>query len=150
MPVRSRKVRKLRGSRLHGWGISGQHRGGGMRGGRGDSGKFKHKWTYVTKYSLENIGKKGFHCPTRQSHSIINVSQLDDLVQRLTISGKSLQKVKNKYIIDLTNLGFDKLLGSGRIETPLSVRVASYSEVAKKKIEGVGGTIVTSSEATEQ
>jgi large subunit ribosomal protein L15 len=121
-----------------------------MRGGRGDSGKFKHKWTYVTKYSLENIGKKGFHCPTHQSHNIINVSQLDDLVQRLTISGKPLQKVKNMYTIDLTNLGFDKLLGSGRIETPISVRVASYSEVAKKKIEGVGGTIVTSSAATEQ
>ena len=114
MPVRFRKVRKLRGSRLHGWGISGQHRGGGMRGGHGEAGKFKHKWTYVTKYSLENLGKKGFHCPTRRLYNIINVNQLEDLVQRLTILGKPLHKVKNKYIIDLTNLGFDKLAGENR------------------------------------
>ena len=34
---REKRVRKLRGSKTHGWGSKKKHRGGGSRGGRGMS-----------------------------------------------------------------------------------------------------------------
>lgn len=62
MTTRKRKIRRQRGSRMHGWGVSGQHRDSGMRGGRGNAGRFKHKKTKTSQY--EKPGKHGFKNPT--------------------------------------------------------------------------------------
>ncbi|MGA2874798.1 MAG: 50S ribosomal protein L15, partial [Nitrososphaerales archaeon] len=50
MASRLRKVRRLRGSRTHGWGQIGQHRRTGSKGGSGMAGLHKHKWSYTVKY----------------------------------------------------------------------------------------------------
>jgi large subunit ribosomal protein L15 len=44
--------------------------------------------------------------------------------------------------VDLTRLGVDKLLGSGRIATPVAVRVTQVSAKAKAKLEGAGGKLL--------
>ncbi len=146
MPTRLRKTRKLRGSRTHGWGVSGQHRKSARTAGHGKSGWCKHKWTYFVKYHVKYPLKKdklnkGFKCPTSHTLKNINLSQLEDLVYRLENSGKPLNKIKNKYLIDLTELGYGKILGKGRVTASIIVSVSSYSELAKRKIEDVGGTI---------
>lgn len=141
MATRLRKVRKLRGSRTHGWGISGQHRGGGMRGGHGKAGWCKHKWSYIVKYGRGDIGKRGFRNPTNKSLRTLNLSQLEDLIRRLKTSAEPLSREGGRYLIDLKALGYEKLLGGGRIYTPVIVSAPEYSENAKKKLEEIGGAI---------
>jgi len=141
MATRLRKTRKMRGSRTHGWGVSGQHRKHGMKGGRGNAGKFKHKWTRTVKYGLKEIGKFGFRCPTSKPRSsTINIDELNQLIEKL--DEKNLVKDESgKPLIDLNKLGYGKLLGAGKITKPISIIVNECSEKAKKKIEEVGGSV---------
>ena len=46
-----------------------------------------------------------------------------------------------KDSIDLTEMGIDKLLGSGRISTALTVTVEEWSARAAEKIAAAGGSI---------
>ncbi len=145
MPHKLRKIRKKRGSRTHGFGRVGQHRGGGQRGGHGKAGFHKHKWTYVIKYEPDYFGKKGFTSPKslKQKVNVINVGTLDELAEKL-----STEKKKGKFFIDLENLGYTKLLGAGKVTKSLIVKVRSYSKSAAEKIKEAGGQILI--EAQEQ
>ena len=138
-----------------GWGQIGQHRKHGEKGGR-KVGRHKHLWTYVLRYEPDYFGKRGFKTP-QSIHGLnkpntINITQLDQLVDKLTHE-KRLTKQKGKTIIDLGTHGYQKLLATGKIEKPILVKVASYSENAAKKIEEAGGQIirigVEQEEATE-
>ncbi len=143
MPHKDRKVRKQRGSRTHGYGQIGQHRAGGGRGGHGKAGYDKHKWTYVLKYDPTYWEKKGF-VSTRtlgRKVNVINVGKLDDLADKLD-SEKKLERKDKKIFLDLESLGYDKLLGTGKIIKPMLVKVASYSEAASRKLEEAGGQIL--------
>jgi large subunit ribosomal protein L15 len=146
MPHKLRKVRKKRGSRTHGYGRVGQHRGGGQRGGHGKAGFHKHKWTYVIKYEPDYFGKKGFTSPKslRRKVNIINVGVLDETAEKF-----STRKEKGKFFIDLESLGYTKLLGTGNITKPLIVKVLSCSKSATEKIKGAGGQILIESEELE-
>jgi large subunit ribosomal protein L15 len=46
-----------------------------------------------------------------------------------------------KDSIDLTAMGIGKLLGSGRINTALTIKVEEWSAKAAEKIEAAGGSI---------
>jgi large subunit ribosomal protein L15 len=148
LPHKNRKVRKQRASRTHGYGQVGQHRsGGGGRGGHGKAGFDKHKWTYVLKYDPTYWEKKGF-VSTRtlgKKVSIINVGKLDDLVDKLD-SEKKLERKEKKIFLDLESLGYDKLLGTGKVSKPLLVKITSYSEAASRKLEEAGGEILKEKE----
>ena len=147
MPHKDRKVRKYRGSRTHGWGQVGQHRGRGGRGGTGKAGLDKHKWTYVLAHDPTYWEKKGFVSARTlgKTVSIINVGKLDDLADKLE-SEKKLEQKEKKIFLNLESLGYDKLLGTGEISKPLLVKVASYSESASKKLEEAGGSILKEGE----
>ena len=43
--------------------------------------------------------------------------------------------------IDLTEMGYDKLLGSGRIDRALNITVGSASARAIEKVEAAGGSV---------
>ena len=140
MPHKLRKVRKMRGSRTHGYGQIGQHRKG-SKGGR-KAGRHKHGWTYVIKHEPDYFEKKGFTSQKslREKINVINVGELDELVDELAAERK-LERKGKKNFLDLEKLGYNKLLGMGKITKPLMVKVSSYSEVAAKKIEEAGGKI---------
>lgn len=138
MPHKKRKVRKKRGSRTHGYGQVGQHRGGGQRGGHGKAGFHKHKWTYTVKYDPDRFGKHGFKRPTRKEVSAINVGKLDEQIESL-LDSKQTEKTKEGIKVYLNRLGFDKLLGKGKVTHPLIIQVDSCSKSAAKKIEEAGG-----------
>lgn len=136
MATRKKKTRKMRGSRLHGWGQSGQHRGSGMRGGTGKAGTFKHKRTSVLRYGT--IEKVGFTSPKSLNEPrMINVSELDLLTQP-----NQGQDKKAPVTLDLTSLGYDKLLGRGSVQRAFNIKVTKSSKSAAKKIEAAGGSIV--------
>jgi len=101
----------------------------------------------VVKHEPDYFGKKGFMSPRSlgQKTNVINVGELDELIERMGAEGQ-LEKKGGKVLLDLDRLGYDKLLGSGRITKPILVKVASHSEEAAKKVQEVGGQILEEAE----
>jgi large subunit ribosomal protein L15 len=129
MPHKLRKIRKTRGSRTQGYGRIGQHRDSGSKGAR-KVGRHKHLWSLIVTSEPSYFGKHGFTSP-KSLHtkvSTINLGKLDQLAQGVEIN--------------LTELGYTKLLGAGKITKPLTVHVASYSKSASEKIKLAGGKII--------
>ena len=124
------RTNKFRGrSRYHGRGKK-AGRGAGKRGGRGRAGIGKHKVMFRNKYLPGHWGMHGFNRdPSLRNVSVtVNVGQLEEMAA-------------GADSIDLTELGIDKLLGSGRVTTALSVTVESASAKAVEKIEAAGGSV---------
>ena len=137
MATRLRKTRKFRGSRTHGWGQIGQHRASGHKGGLGQSGLHKHLYSTLLKFDPDHFGHDSTHPP---HPNIIkkwaSVRDLDDLYAR---HGKL---EGNRKLIDLTSLGYDKLLGGGQVKNAYLVKVEQYTASAEDKIKKVGGEVL--------
>lgn len=146
MVVRKRpKSRKLRGrTRSMGWGRIGQHRKSGSRGGKGAAGMHKHKWTWVVKYHPDWFGKKGFKPVKSLSSEVssINVGELEELVMELEAKGELERDPEGRVVVDLHSMGFNKLLGRGRVSRPLTVKVLEATETSISKIVKAGGKVV--------
>ena len=129
MPTRSRKGRRYRGMRTHGYGQVGQHRHSGQRGGHGNAGLHKHKWTWLIKYDPDHFGRDPFRPPGYAKPTVwANVGDLDSLA-------------KGSKSLDLSALGIRKLLGSGRVKGAYEVKVISVTKRAQAKIEAAGGRV---------
>ena len=140
-PHKLRKIRKKRGTRTCGYGQVGQHRESGSQGYR-KGGFDKHAKTYVLKYMPNYFTYRGFTSPRSLLHkdNVINVGKLEEVIEKLSIENKMKNK-DGKVFLDLVELGYDKLLATGRVSKPIIVNITSYSEGAAKKIEEAGGKI---------
>ena len=127
------KKKKKRGSRTHGYGSKKKHRGKGSKGGRGYAGSKKHKIIGIRKYEPEHFKKKKLK--TKQE------SGMRDPVK--TINVKDLDMDFDEEEIDLKDMGIDKLLGKGKINRAVKVKVDNYSKKAKEKVEKAGGQIIS-------
>lgn len=129
MPHKLRKIRKFRGTRTVGYGRIGQHRDSGSKGNR-KVGRHKHLWSKVVTSCPNYFGKSGFTSPQSKNRieSTINLQKLDQLA-----TGKE---------INLTELGYTKLLGTGKITKALTIQVAAASKSAQAKVEEAGGKII--------
>ena len=128
MVVRFRKkVHKMRGYR-RGYGSKKKHRGKGSKGGKGFGGSTKHRRSWVYTKAPDHFGYTGFH-PLGKKPKALNVGDLE----RLATDGT----------VDLTALGYGKLLSKGAVRAPLTVRVAAATEKAKAKVEKAGGKVVS-------
>jgi len=136
------RTSKFRGSRTHGRGKK-AGRGAGLRGGRGNAGLHKHKWISVVKYCPDYFGHHGFKRPQSvvRDKVTMNLSEVEQALPSMAKDGFAVQK-DGKWSVDLTKLGVDKLLGSGRISTAISVKVAEASALALEKLKSAGGTLV--------
>ena len=56
---------------------------------------------------------------------------------------KKIQKEKDTFIVKLDDLGYDKLLGTGKLNHKLIIEAKAFSESAIKKIEESGGKTIT-------
>lgn len=128
-----KKVRRQRGSKLHGWGAKKKHRGKGSKGGHGMAGLLKHKKMWMLANDPDHFGRQGFKVPQRvaraNAEKAINLRTLDRISE-------------GRKEIDLSEMGYGKLLSTGKITKPLTVKVAKFTEEAKRKIEEAGGKIV--------
>ena len=151
-PHKLRKTRKRRGSRTMGWGQIGQHRKHGEKGGR-NVGKHKHLWSYVLRYEPDYFGKTGFKTPqsiTGESHpNTINIAQADQLIERQTRQ-KRISKKEGKPYIDLTALGYQKLLAKGKLTKAAIIKIDTWSEAAATKIQEAGGQIIGPAKEPEE
>jgi len=124
------KTKRFRGKRTFGKGKK-SGRGAGSRGGRGNSGLHKHKHMHMIKYIPDHFGAHGFKRPkgTVKKDKTINIGQLEDMFPK-------------KKEINLTEEGFDKLLGGGTINNSLKIKVESASQSAVDKIKEKGGEVI--------
>jgi large subunit ribosomal protein L15 len=165
-----KRVKKHRGSGSCGGGSRKNRRGRGNRGGSGRAGAFKHEYLKTIKSGYE-IGKYGFTRPEvvkeeykylknfnktlralrdegkidaelyeyLNSKHEINVGDLEVLIEKL---GQFVSEEGNVYTIDLTKLGYKKLLGSGSVSKAINVRIEKATQKAITKIEEAGGKIL--------
>jgi len=144
------KSRKQRGKRTHGWGMGKKHRGAGNRGGRGRAGLGKRgaqKKTLplskgekpVGKIANNNTGMKVVR-KNLSTKKTINLSNLSNKIDGWAKS-ENAKKIKETYSIDLSKLGYDKLLSDGELNKKINVTIATYSAKAKEKLEAAGGKI---------
>jgi large subunit ribosomal protein L15 len=141
---KGKKSRKLQGrTRSMGWGRIGQHRKSGARGGFGLTGFQKHKWIWTIKYAPNWYGKHGFTRPPSLLPEVkaINVGELDELAKYM-LSRNLAIKEDEKIVIDTTSMGFNKVLGRGRVTLPIKLIARQVTEKARRKIEEAGGQVV--------
>jgi large subunit ribosomal protein L15 len=72
----------------------------------------------------------------------INVGRLSELVEELLDAGKLKPRERGEVEVDLSELGYEKLLGGGKVRRPLTVKVSAFSKEAERKITEAGGRIV--------
>ncbi|MGQ9788304.1 MAG: uL15 family ribosomal protein [Candidatus Hadarchaeaceae archaeon] len=140
---REKKVRKQRGRRTYGRGCSKRGRGSGERGGTGMSGGHKHKWSYILRYMPDYFGKHGFTRPTavRRSLTAINVGEIDENLEKFIELGVA-KREGDRFLVDLTKFGIDKVLGDGHVTHQLEVKAKSFVDSAKRKLEEAGGKAI--------
>ena len=144
MTVRiGKKVRKFRGQRSYGTGSHKKARGGGNRGGRGMAGMHKHKWSLTVQTKEKIFGKHGFKRPQSIVKDIpaINLKKLDYMAEDL-LKNKLAEKEDDKIKINVMKLGFEKVLGGGRISHSLILEAKLFSKSAIKKLEKAGGKAI--------
>jgi len=133
--MKRKKVIKQKGSKTHGYGSKKKHRGAGSRGGRGMAGVTKHRKFWIMKNRPGHLGKRGFKTLTQRKITpakpkTINLRDIERLVKTKGSDSKE---------IDITKLGYEKVLSTGTLNKKLTIKAHSFSEVAKQKIEKAGG-----------
>ncbi|GAB6056085.1 50S ribosomal protein L15 [Methanobacterium alkalithermotolerans] len=141
---RKRKINKMRGSRTVGGGCSKKRRGAGNRGGRGQAGGHKHHWSWIVKFDPQHFGKYGFKRPKSAVNDVnpVNVSYLDEKSEELLQKGMASSE-NDMIVIDVTELGFNKVLGQGKVTRALLIKSPQFSGSAEKKIQEAGGEALT-------
>jgi large subunit ribosomal protein L15 len=143
MATRLRKSRKQRGSRFCGWGQIGQHRASGSRGGVGGAGKHKHFYIRTVMEEPDHFGHEQFHALRKTDVSKwVNIKDLNQLMKYSEVSEEG------KTVLDLDELGYEKLLGTGRVDGSFTIKVKRISQSAQEKINQAGGEVLISNGTT--
>ena len=143
MTVNKRKKSgRYRGSKTHGCGSMKKRRGAGNRGGRGNAGSGKRADS--KKPSLWNeryFGKFGFKSKSVTDIRPVNIEYLEANIEKLN-GQNSITKENNVYSVDLEKLGFNKLLGSGKVLNKYRIKVSYASKKAIEKVKDGGGEVI--------
>ncbi|MFT4310115.1 MAG: uL15m family ribosomal protein [Candidatus Woesearchaeota archaeon] len=139
-----KKNSRQRGSWTHGWGEKKKHRGSGSRGGRGNAGSGKRgDQKKPSMFKAGRIfGKQGFIRQASVTHAVMNVSQFDKMH---LVAHKGVSVDGAKITIDMTKMGYDKLLGAGKVTKAYHVTVQYASASAIEKIQQAGGSVTVTS-----
>src|SRR3989338_703035 len=144
---RSKKAGRYRGHTTYGGGSRKKRRGAGSRGGRGLAGTGKKSGH---KKILHVLGQTGFISKRRAPKTVaVNVGYFtSDTVAKLVEQGKAV-KQGSVFTINLEQLGYGKLLGTGKTSVKLKLVVAQWSAQAEEKIKAAGGSVVSSEGTAE-
>src|SRR3989338_998997 len=138
-----KKNTRQRGSHTHGWGSKKKHRGAGHRGGRGMAGSGKRadqikpslwKERYFGKFGFKKKGVK-------EDIKSINICVIDEKIGDY-ISKKLIVKEDDFYVVDLEKLGYNKLLGNGRIKKKFKITTPYASKKVIERIKNANGIVV--------
>ena len=137
MPTNKRS--KYRGSRTCGGGTHKNRRGAGNRGGRGRAGINAHHFVkWYKEMGGPVFGKDGFSNSSQITVTVMDVGIIDQIVPSLLAQGIAKHE-GDTIVINTADMGIDKVLGSGKVTKKLNISSQAFSEVAKVKIEKMGG-----------
>lgn len=133
---------KRRGSHTYGYGSKKKQRGKGNIGGSGASGHGKRSASKKPSYQAKGyLGKHGFVNNNPSPISVINLKLIEDNFDNLIFKELIVEK-DGFFEINLTEMGFDKLLGNCEVNRKYKITVKSTSKKSKERIESAGGEIV--------
>ena len=136
-----RRKGMMTGSRTRGRGHK-KGRGAGLRGGRGNAGCHKTK-----RIMYERVGRvwgaHGFKRPQTvvEANNAINLKTIEENASAWIEEGVATKKGKT-ISINLKEMGYDKLLGTGSASQAYKLTIKSASAKAVEKTEAAGGEIV--------
>jgi len=143
MERKKRKSKKYRGSNTHGGGNL-RRRGAGNRGGRGNAGTGKRADQKKSRILPKKyFGRHGFKSISKLKTGKIKKLNIDDLERLLPglIEDKKAEEKAGSFVIDLTKLGYNKLLGAGSTKNKFNLKVKTASKIAVEKIQKAGGSV---------
>jgi len=142
---RRKKSVRYRGSKTHGCGSMKKRRGKGNRGGKGNAGSGKRADGKKPSFwnDVDYFGKHGFKF--HGAKRIINAINIRTLYE--SFINKGLVKADD---IDLDKIGYNKLLGSGKVLGKLKIKSEYASASAVEKIKAAGGEITLTMEAQNE
>ena len=83
------------------------------------------------------LPKRGFTNIFRQEYQVVNVGQLEKFDSGAEVDAQSLAESR---LVRRRGMPV-KLLGTGTLSRPLTVRVHAASAAARQKVESAGGTV---------
>lgn len=132
----SKHSNNFRKGRGHGSG-NGKTAGYGHKGQKARSGAPRPGFEGGQMPLYRRLPKRGFKNRNRVEFAVINLSTLDKFFEDgATVDAAAL--LERKIIKDL--MGGVKVLGNGELTKKLTVKANAFSETAKEKIGGCGGT----------
>ncbi|MCC7575079.1 uL15 family ribosomal protein [Candidatus Woesearchaeota archaeon] len=137
-----KKNSRQRGEWTHGWGAKKKHRGAGHRGGRGNAGSGKRGDAKKPSYWKDEkyFGKNGFVSINKIEIKAIGISHLDSIIDTLIKTGKATIN-QDTISINLKDIKYQKLLGTGNTQRKLEITTEMASPKAIEKIQKAGGNI---------
>lgn len=141
---RSKRSRIRAAKKTAGHGSKKKNRGSGHRGGFGKSNIGKRgsaKLMKITKSVKQQsyLGKHGFKSLNKKEKAI-NLETLQNSLLKWFEEGK-VKKELEVYVINLSELGYDKLLSKGQVKFKLNIKVAKATENAISKVKEKQGTV---------
>ena len=125
----------------HGYGSSKKNRGAGNRGGRGNAGSGKKGQSKrLTEDGVQELGERGFNS-RKPDQNGINLRDLDQRIDSYVEEGLA-EKEDGKYVVDVGDLGYEKVLGKGHLNNEIEIHAESFSSSAEAKIEDADGEAV--------
>lgn len=126
----------------------GQGSGWGGTSTRGHKGA-KSRSGYSHKVGFEGgqmplhrrVPKFGFNNVNRVEYSVINISDLEELTNKLNVTDITLEVLQNAGLVSKRELV--KVLGNGKLTKQLNVTANAFSKSAKAAIEALNGTANT-------
>ena len=85
------------------------------------------------------IPKRGFKNPHRIEYKVFNLGQIDQLVEKYSITDFTLENLYTNGLINQTDRV--KVLGNGDLKVKVSFKINAISEKAKQAIEAAGGSV---------
>jgi len=139
-----KKNERQRGHKTHGWGAKKKHRGKGHQGGAGMAGTGKRadsKKPSIWK-DTHYFGKYGFVSKTPKTKiNVVNIDYIEQHLNKFLINNK-IKKENDFYIVNLEELGYNKLLGDGQINLKFKIKTPYASKTAVEKVKGAGGEVI--------
>ena len=137
------KFSRARGSWTHGGGSKKKRRGAGNRGGRGNAGSGKRgdankpsNWK-----NKRTFGKYGFNSVKSKPPKTLNLKIIEDTIANLVKKGLA-KKSGDTYVLDLKQMGYDKLLATGKVSLKLKITADAASAKAVEKVRSAGGEVI--------
>lgn len=144
-----KKNSRMRGAKTtHGYGSKKKHRGSGHIGGVGNAGSGKRGDSKKPSIWSDKkyFGKFGFHRPgAKLEINAINIKVIEQNISKY-VSKKLAEEKNGVFFINLENIGYNKLLGSGKVTRKFNITTEFASKNVVEKVKEAGGEVILASD----